>query len=1117
MSEVLSQLESIARGTVLVLLDFCWQSGLLIGVVFVGMRVLRVRGASVRHFLLVCALFGLGVLPLASSLWPGVGVSRRSLRTVPEEGSRVVRRIERAVFRQREDNAGQVRVGEDRVKDETRTAVSSEAEGASDMGTRTRRSTRVSREPWFQRMARYVGRHGYGLVFGAWMIGVLVGLVRLLREYGAFRRMKASCRAVGDASVLAAYEEALTVVSLRRRPRLLASDGIPAPMAVGILHPVVLVPDTLGETLSFEKLRMVLLHELLHVKRHDLLVGLYQQLLEVVWFFHPLIRHLNRRISQVCEDRCDGLVLVCIGAPKTYAKALMELLQDARYRRVSLSVAAGLYCRSGLATRIRGILDGIPVGSLPRWGISASVAVTCVVVGLLSSVTVLRGPGASTISERIISSKISHGELDVARLPGGAGISGTVRDTSGVPVPGVRVTLVGVRTPDGGYERVRNGPRTETDGEGRYVLTDLRTEVYRLLLFSERFGSYGELKNVASGRQDADVVLGLKSGVSGRITDLLGIPLPGAQVCDRWCHKPAVTADSSGYYRLEGFRFDSIVVEAKGYVTKRVEVRPEYGRVMEGIDVRLEPGGVSISGVVQDAHGVSVIDAEVKIYSDPRSIGGNQFDVVVREEGGRFWIEGLTDDPYDLVVRARGFAPAYVSSVTGGGQDLRIVLDEGGAIEGIVRARSSEEAGVQDLSGLLVEARHVTKSFPRSNARTDGEGRYRIGHLCPGTYRIRVVPGESNVVGRHWVSNAEPVVSVKQGEVVSDVDLLLTLGSSVSGRIVYRDAHTPAARIRVGLIGRGDIRASTDEEGRYRFEGVAQGRYILRSYARGYVESPYASRVEVQQGRSAEDLDLELVRAGTLIVRVADKEGQPVWDAAVRSNGVLFSPEVRTDQHGVCRLAGIRPEVPVSVFVNLPGYAPAWVDSVILVPGEDREIRVQVSFGRVVEGCVVDRAGVPVEDVRVVFAPDIPQFSSLAARFFRREVRTNASGYFRGEHLPYRVHVFVLDDHDRFAPTMQTVSGEDRCDLSVGPGGTVEGRVSDGAGRPAAGVSVYFEPWFCQSNTIVTDSVGRFRAEHVRPGTCSIRVGIDLRDLMGENTEFTVMEDSTTVVEIGSL
>ena len=124
MSEVLSQLESIARGTVLVLLDFCWQSGLLIGVVFVGMRVLRVRGASVRHFLLVCALFGLGVLPLASSLWPGVGVSRRSLRTVPEEGSRVVRRIERAVFRQREDNAGQVRVGEDRVKDETRTAVS---------------------------------------------------------------------------------------------------------------------------------------------------------------------------------------------------------------------------------------------------------------------------------------------------------------------------------------------------------------------------------------------------------------------------------------------------------------------------------------------------------------------------------------------------------------------------------------------------------------------------------------------------------------------------------------------------------------------------------------------------------------------------------------------------------------------------------------------------------------------------------------------------------------------------------------------------------------------------------------------------------------------------------
>ena len=159
------------------------------------------------------------------------------------------------------------------------------------------------------------------------------------------RGIKATCHPVEDASLLAAYEEAQYAVGLRRKPRLLVSEEISAPMAVGIVDPVVLVPDGLGEALSSEELVMVLLHELVHIKWRDLLMGLYQQLLTVIWFFHPLVRYLNRRLSQVCEDRCDGLVLERAHAPVVYARALMELLQRSDGRQAPFPAPQGLVDR----------------------------------------------------------------------------------------------------------------------------------------------------------------------------------------------------------------------------------------------------------------------------------------------------------------------------------------------------------------------------------------------------------------------------------------------------------------------------------------------------------------------------------------------------------------------------------------------------------------------------------------------------------------------------------------------------------------------------------------------------------------------------------------------------
>ena len=243
MSESFGLWTDITKATVFLLLDFAWQSSLLIAVAFGVIKVFRIRGATTRHFLLVCALFGVGVLPLANPVWTRLHISRLSVGAIPREGGRVTRRMQSVV---REDGAGQM--ARDRQEAVRRTPSPAEAPRASETLSKARKETQ---SPWMARSKgmQRIGSHGFELLFGVWVTGILLGLFRVFWGYRTLRRLEASGHPVEDASVLASYEEVLGAVGLRRKPELLASGEISAPMAIGALDPVVLVPDTLGKRL----------------------------------------------------------------------------------------------------------------------------------------------------------------------------------------------------------------------------------------------------------------------------------------------------------------------------------------------------------------------------------------------------------------------------------------------------------------------------------------------------------------------------------------------------------------------------------------------------------------------------------------------------------------------------------------------------------------------------------------------------------------------------------------------------------------------------------------------------------------------------------------------------
>ncbi|WNG33170.1 biotin transporter BioY [Archangium violaceum] len=165
------------------------------------------------------------------------------------------------------------------------------------------------------------------LVWGAllvWLGGIAWQGRELLRGLMQLRHIRREARPLEDASLHQAAATLGRELGLARVPRLLVSEHAPSPLALGLLHPEVILPRKALETLSPLEQRMALAHELAHVRRGDLWLGWVPVLAQAVLFFHPLVRRACREYALAREEACDAAALQATGAaPREYGRLLL--------------------------------------------------------------------------------------------------------------------------------------------------------------------------------------------------------------------------------------------------------------------------------------------------------------------------------------------------------------------------------------------------------------------------------------------------------------------------------------------------------------------------------------------------------------------------------------------------------------------------------------------------------------------------------------------------------------------------------------------------------------------------------------------------------------------------
>lgn len=220
------------------------------------------------------------------------------------------------------------------------------------------------------------------LAGGLWLAGMALLLARF--AVGSIRARRIAARAL-PASPTAARHIARawsTLDGSGEPPRVAVSSEIDAPIVIGSVFPVVVVPRASADW-SDERWRVVLLHELTHIRQRDGVANLIAQLARAVHWMNPLAHVALRRLRAERELAADDAVIHGGARASTYAEHLLAIASGS----TQPAPAAALGMAEQFESRIVALLDGRPrrpTRLAPKLALAASIGLVAGIAACVS-------------------------------------------------------------------------------------------------------------------------------------------------------------------------------------------------------------------------------------------------------------------------------------------------------------------------------------------------------------------------------------------------------------------------------------------------------------------------------------------------------------------------------------------------------------------------------------------------------------------------------------------------------------------------------------------------------------------------------------------------------------
>jgi beta-lactamase regulating signal transducer with metallopeptidase domain/protocatechuate 3,4-dioxygenase beta subunit len=857
----------------LIAIDCSVKSLLLAAVVFLLLRVLKVRNSSARHRVWAAVLCGMLALPVLSRIVPAVplpfsvdtawldvfdeysapeSVAELPARAITDVQGTAVQVDEPVLAGNDLDNHfapewnTMPNMGFGIQQESVASEVLPRIEAVDENVTFTAEvdespATVATVIPWYIPVIRWLPIS----VAAVWLTGAFVMLFRLVLGLLATRGI------VRRATDVSENVQPVATLLAAQRGNVFESSEIRVPVTVGLLSPSVLLPIDWSEW-SKQKLEAVMTHEHTHVERHDFLFAVLAEVNRCLYWFHPLSWWLRTELSDLAEEACDDAAIGLTGDPAGYARHLLEVAG-------ALSRGEGRVCQPGMSMarqsnvegRITTILDLTrPLSERLTW--KTTIAIMALMLPAIAMVAALRptppksDPVTTTAKDPATTDGTQNAEPvfvqfdDEPAAPAKAGLSPTVElagrvvDPEGNPVAGAKLLLTRWDMPAPSADEK---PLAVTKADG----------TFQVKVDREACKSFASVMVLADGFGFASrSAMALEE--SGRMIS----ELPEMQQK----HIKTMAEDWGPDLKL---RLDDVPLRGR-------ILNPE-GQIVSGARVSVTEVWESKDGSLdkwEEATKVPRADYYSIREKAPISLNGPRTERIARVEvadDGSFTVHGIGRDRIvRMTLMAPGIAGAHVYARTRTGETIKLP-DQwerssrfqtwyGNDFSHVSGATQPVEGRVTDrdtgkpIEGVRLIANMLSGSNFNSmldhgfiNATTDRDGRYRLEGLPVGRNEFVVLPelesGYVRVAQSAKISaSSEPLtkdIKIRRGVILTGRAVDLTTGMGLEGQLNYFAFKTNPAfsgEDRIRLAGVDMQHDRSDQDGRFSMT-VLPGRGII--------------------------------------------------------------------------------------------------------------------------------------------------------------------------------------------------------------------------------------------------------------------------------------------------
>lgn len=180
----------------------------------------------------------------------------------------------------------------------------------------------------------------------AWIAAVIGGAGLVFWRARRAARLVRGLPVVDRIDIASTLDALCVQMGVRRKVALRQADSVLreiGPMTLGVRRPVIILPRIMAREWPIDQIEPVLMHEVAHIRRLDLLVNWVQMVVQILYVFHPLVWYANWRLRQERELICDDIAVgEAARHRQAYCRSILRVVEETHANPLFVGAGIGM-------------------------------------------------------------------------------------------------------------------------------------------------------------------------------------------------------------------------------------------------------------------------------------------------------------------------------------------------------------------------------------------------------------------------------------------------------------------------------------------------------------------------------------------------------------------------------------------------------------------------------------------------------------------------------------------------------------------------------------------------------------------------------------------------------